>query len=156
MSKTIVASQGRPVFHFRSTSMNSTFLPPGAMLGDATLDAMHGLVFDSLARTLALPAEQFPAAYDDVVKGMEADFRREEELMETFECPDAKLHRAQHARMLAGLHHAASALMRGDGLPARHALHALADWLPFHIATLDRHLLRVMREHEQAEGVPAA
>lgn len=136
--------------------MQTTSLPADAMLGDPTLDAMHGLIFDNLARTLALPAEQFPAAYDEVVKGMEADFRSEEELMETFQCPDAKLHRAQHARMLAGLHHAASALMRGDGLPARHALHALAEWLPFHIATLDRHLLRVMREHEQADNASAA
>lgn len=130
--------------------MNSPFLPPDATLGDSTLDAVHGLIFDTLIRTRELPPETFPAAYDELVKGMETDFRREEQLMESFPYPGAAQHRAQHARMLAGMHHAAAALMQGDCTPARRALAALTDWLPIHISTMDRYLLRALREHQQA------
>ena len=129
--------------------MELSSLPMEAVLGDATFDAAHGLVFAELHETLALPREQFPDAYHKVVAAMEMDFRREEELMETTQCADAAQHRAQHARMLAGLHHAAAALMQGDDAPAYEALNALVDWLPFHIATQDRHLLRAMREQER-------
>jgi hemerythrin-like metal-binding protein len=77
---------------------------------------------------------------------IELDFRSEEQLMETFQCADVHLHREQHARMLAGLHHAEASLQQGDERPARRALAALADWLPLHIATQDRHLVRALRK----------
>lgn len=125
--------------------MKPTDLPTEAMLNDPALDAAHELVFTVLETTLALPGQQFPDAYHQLVDSIEADFRHEDQLMETFQCPDAASHRAQHARMLAGLHHAASALMQGDAQPARQALAALRDWLPFHIATQDRHLSRRFR-----------
>lgn len=125
--------------------MKPASLPPDAVLGEPSLDTAHGLVFDMLLKTLALPEGRFAVAYTDVVTGIESDFRQEEQLMETFQCPDAALHREQPARMLAGLHHAASALLCGDQLPAHQALNALVEWLPFHIATQDRHLLRAAR-----------
>lgn len=130
--------------------MEQRSLPADAVLGDPTLDTAHGQTFAALVKTLALPEDQFAAAYADVVDSIEFDFRQEEELMDSFQCPDAALHRAQHARMLAGLHHAASALMQGDAEPARRALRALVDWLPFHIVTQDRHLLRAMRQSRPA------
>lgn len=130
--------------------MTSSYLPPAATLGDPSLDTAHGLVFEILEKTLQLPGEAFPPAFHEVVRGMEMDFRREEHLMDTFQCPDARLHREQHARMLAGLHHAEAALLRGDDGPAHNALTALVDWLPFHIATQDRLLLRALRESQAA------
>jgi hemerythrin-like metal-binding protein len=132
--------------------MKQSFLPLGAVLGDPAIDTAHDLVFEVLQKTLQLPVEQFRTSYGEVVKGMEMDFRREEELMENFQCPDSRLHREQHARMLAGLHHAGSALQQGDDQQAYLALHALAEWLPFHIATQDRHLLRAVRERRPGQS----
>ena len=109
------------------------------------LDALHTHLFDLIGRALPLPPGQFAPVFRELVATVEADFRREEELMETFQCSDAHLHREQHARMQAGLHHAAAALEQGDTLPARQALAALRDWLPIHIETQDRHLLRAAR-----------
>lgn len=135
--------------------MEQQSLPIDAVLGDPALDTAHGQTFALLTKTLELPDEQFAAAFGDVVDGIESDFRHEEQLMETFQCSDAALHREQHARMLAGLHHAASALMQGDAEPARRALRALVDWLPFHIVTQDRHLLRSVRNGKRAAPLPA-
>lgn len=134
--------------------MEQRFLPAEAVLGEPTLDTAHGLTFELLLNTLRLQDQQFAAAFGGVVDGIEADFRQEEQLMESFECPDAALHRAQHARMLAGLHHAESALMQGDHEPAYQALQALVDWLPFHIATQDRHLVRALRAVRTAAAAP--
>jgi len=125
--------------------MTCSYLPAAAMLDDPSLNAIHGLVFEILEKTLQLPEARFSEAFGEVVKGIEMDFHREETLMETFQCPDARLHREQHARMLAGLHHAGAALAKGDHEPAHRALAALAEWLPFHIATQDRHLVRSLR-----------
>lgn len=106
------------------------------------LDQLHDRLLDMAVRALALPSEEFPSAFAHLVANIELDFRFEERLMEHFECPDAHLHREQHARMLAGLHHAAAALDQEDPIPAQRALAALRDWLPYHIDTQDRHLLR--------------
>jgi hemerythrin len=130
--------------------MNTSSLPVDATLGDAAFDIAHGLIFDTLVQALGLPPEKFARAYGDIVKDVEADFRSEEQLMEACQCPDAALHRAQHGRILSCLHHGASALLQGNALPARRAVSALADWLPWHITTLDRRLLRAAREHELA------
>ncbi|XLZ70911.1 hemerythrin family protein [Massilia sp. SR12] len=108
----------------------------------AALDQLHDRLLDMAVRALALPPEQFTAAFTQLVANIELDFRFEEQLMERFDCADAHLHREQHARMLAGLHHAAATLEQGDPLPAQRALSALREWLPFHIDTQDRHLLR--------------
>lgn len=106
------------------------------------LDQLHDKLLDMAARALLLPDAQFPSAFAQLVAEIELDFRIEEQLMDSFDCPDAHQHREQHARMLAGLHHSAAALEQGDPLPAQHALAALREWLPFHIDTQDRHLLR--------------
>ena len=135
--------------------MNPSYLPAAAMLEEPSLDAIHGLIFEILTKTLALPNDQFAAGYGEVVNGIEMDFRREEHLMDAFQCPDAHLHREQHARMLAGLHHAGSALQQGDTIPAHRALAALAEWLPFHIATQDRHLVRALRARERCASQPS-
>jgi hemerythrin-like metal-binding protein len=109
------------------------------------LDALHDRLFALIARAQALPACELRGVFPELVATIEADFRYEEDLMDTFQCADAHLHREQHARMQAGLHHAAAAMEHGDHRPAQLALAALRDWLPVHIATQDRHLLHSPR-----------
>lgn len=129
--------------------MTPSHLPPAALLNEPLLDAAHERIFAALEQTRQVSQERFPAAYAALVAHIEADFRHEEELMERFQCADAHLHREQHARMLAGLHHAAADLLQGLDGSAQRALDTLADWLPFHIATQDRHLLATLREGGQ-------
>lgn len=121
--------------------MHSTPLPD-ASPHQQDLDRLHAQLAAMIERALALPANQLTLPFRELVATVEADFRSEEQLMDSFECPEHLLHREQHARMQAGLHHAAAALEQGDPLPARQAMAALREWLPFHIATQDRHLLR--------------
>lgn len=106
------------------------------------LEQLHQRLSRSIDDALAQPPPQFARHFHAIVALAETDFRREEALMETFACADRSLHREQHARMLAGLHHAAAALDQGDPAPAAQALDALRQWLVFHGATLDRHLQR--------------
>jgi hemerythrin-like metal-binding protein len=114
-------------------------------LDSKQLDAMHDHIFARLRQTQSLAGEAFSASFTELVAAIEQDFRREEQLMETFQCPDSHQHREQHARMQSGLHHAAATLMHGDDGPAREALSALEDWLPYHISTQDRHLVSALR-----------
>lgn len=110
------------------------------------LEHMHRQLFDQIDTALALPPGECRAAYHSLVAQVEQDFRQEEQWMEACQCTDAHLHREQHARMQAGLHHAAAALDQGEPGPARQALAALRAWLPFHIASQDLHLLHAMRQ----------
>lgn len=105
------------------------------------LDQLHAQLDAMVLRAQSLPAGELAPAFHQLVAAIEADFRGEEQLMECFDCADSHQHREQHARMLSGLHHAASALDQGDALPAQQALSDLRAWLPFHIETQDRHLL---------------
>jgi len=111
------------------------------ILGEPSLDAAHRALFATLARLAALPPADFTPAFDDCVDAMERDFRAEDLLMEAFDLPMLPAHREQHARMLAGLHHAAAALARGNAGPARHAVALLREWLPLHIETMDKGLV---------------
>ncbi len=117
-------------------------MPPGSR---EHLDQLHERLFDMIDALLAQPAGSFGAAYHQMVAALEQDFRHEEHWMEHYQCADAHQHREQHARMQAGLHHAAAALEQGNPAPARQAAAALREWLPFHIASQDRNLLLAMR-----------
>jgi hemerythrin-like metal-binding protein len=107
-------------------------------------DDAHQRIFAELEHSLALPDAALLPAFTRLVATIECDFRHEEALMESFQCADMHLHREQHARIQAGLHHADSALRQGDSTAARRALTALAEWLPLHIATQDRQLVRAL------------
>jgi hemerythrin len=145
----------RQPFTPRSIPMKPSSLPPEALLDDPRFDTAHELAFDALFRTLDTPPEDFPAAYRDVVKGVESDFRDEEDLMDAIGYAGVALHRAHHAHILSGLHHAEAALMVGDCGPARRALETLVQWLPVHITTQDRSLVRAFRAHERNAAQPA-
>jgi len=109
------------------------------------LDQLHDHLFEMIEALLAQPAGSFAGAYHRLVATIEQDFRQEEAWMDSCQCENAHQHREQHARMQAGLHHAAAALEQGDPSQARQAAQALREWLPFHIATQDRHLLHAPR-----------
>jgi hemerythrin len=109
------------------------------------LEQRHDKLFQLIDQALAQPLDQLGPQFRDVVASIDEDFRHEEQLMDTFECADSSLHREQHARMQAGLHHAAAALDQGDPVPAVRALGALRKWLVFHVTTQDRHLQRQLR-----------
>jgi hemerythrin len=117
-------------------------LQPNAefMLGEPSIDASHANLFAALARIPAQPSPDFSTAFNACVAAIERDFRAEEILMEEFGLPMPPAHLEQHARMLAGLHHAAAALAEGDARPASYAVALLGDWLPVHIGTMDRAL----------------
>jgi hemerythrin-like metal-binding protein len=105
--------------------------------GDAALDAAHQALYAELRRIALLPPPHFAVAFPVAVDLLERDFREEEDLMEQLSFPGLPCHREQHARALAGLHHAVAMLDEGDELPARHAIDLLVDWLALHIATMD-------------------
>lgn len=122
---------------------------------DQEYDDAHQRIFAELEHGLSLPDAALLPAFAQLVATIECDFRHEEALMETFQCADTHLHREQHARVQAGLHHAESALRQGDSAAARRALTALAQWLPYHVATQDRHLVRaLMRSASRPTGNP--
>lgn len=121
-------------------------MPPSTSAQRQQLDHLHQQLFELIDAALALPPGEYGAAYHHLVAQLEQDFRQEEQWMDTCQCADAHLHREQHARMQAGLHHAAAELERGEPGPARQALAALREWLPFHIASQDQHLLHAMQQ----------
>ena len=121
-------------------------MPPPPIAPQQELEHLHQQLFELIDATLALPSGQCRAAYHQLVARVGQDFRQEEQWMDACQCADAHLHREQHARMQAGLHHAGAALEQGEPGPARQALAALREWLPFHIASQDQHLLHAMQQ----------
>jgi len=121
-------------------------MQPSKPATQGQLDELHEPLFSMIDALLVQPAGSFGAAYHKLVAAMELDFRHEEQWMDSCQYPGAHQHREQHARMQAGLHHAASALEQGDPGPARQAACALREWLPFHIATQDQPLLMALRQ----------
>lgn len=110
------------------------------MLGNTAMDAAHWAVYGALSGLACTPGKAFRAAYMAFVAALERDFRLEEEAMELIGYQGLAVHREQHARALAGLHHAQAALDEGDPQPARHSVGLLAHWLPLHILTMDQAL----------------
>lgn len=108
-----------------------------ALTGNRSLDEEHQRLFADLARMTALEGASFAAACSAIIAGIEHDFRREEDLMESIDYPGLAPHREQHARVLGGLHHAEAALLHGDAAPARRCMDLLPKWLELHIATQD-------------------
>ncbi len=117
--------------------MITTSMPGVPLTGDKELDAAHHALYGELRHIAALPPAAFPAAFHAVVALLERDFREEEDLMERMLFPGLPSHREQHARALAGLHHAAARLGEGNEKPARHAIGLLLEWLELHIGTMD-------------------
>lgn len=65
--------------------------------------------------------------------------------MEACDLTNFKEHMEQHARMLAGLHACVSQVEAGELALGRQAITLLREWMPFHIATMDRELADEVR-----------
>lgn len=127
---------------------------PDLLLGEPVMDMAHRALYDTLGKLNFVPAADFAAAYHACVAALERDFREEEEAMERMRYAALRGHREQHARALAGLHHAAAALAEGDARPAHDAVDLLAEWLQLHITTMDRALVMALRRTQAATVRP--
>jgi hemerythrin len=102
-------------------------------LGIPLFDEAHQALAEQIAHLQARPDAEFGAGLEALIEALEADFRVEEELMETIDYPDLRNHREQHARVLATLH----SLRGGDLAGGRHAVGLILPWFHLHLATAD-------------------
>ena len=105
--------------------------------GVPALDRAHEKLFEELRQLGAATDDMFSDCLCRVVAIVEQDFGEEERLMEDIDFPAIGSHREQHARVLGGLHHAASRVMSGDIACGRDAVALLMQWLPVHVSTMD-------------------
>ena len=120
--------------------MESLRWMPEMALGVPEMDAAHEAFLDELQRLAAATDEEFAVGFGPMVATVERDFRDEEDMMEEIGDPGLHEHREQHARVLAGLHHAEPYVMRGDIEAGRAVVRLLAHWFMVHLSTLDRAL----------------
>jgi hemerythrin len=105
--------------------------------GVPALDRAHERLFAELRQLAAAADEMFSDCLCRVIAIVEQDFGDEERLMDDIDFPAIGSHREQHARVLGGLHHAASRVMSGDIACGRDAVALLMQWLPVHVSTMD-------------------
>jgi hemerythrin-like metal-binding protein len=113
--------------------------------GIPSMDDSHHQLLAELDEIAKANDQEFAHWYPQLIAAMEQDFRVEEGMMEACNLRSWQAHMEQHARMLAGLHAAVSSVESGDLLSGREAVGLLRQWLPFHIATMDRELAEQAR-----------
>lgn len=106
-------------------------------LGVPAMDNAHRAFVAELNRLASAPDDRFAAGFHALIASMERDFREEEELMEAIGFPGVQAHSEQHARVLGGMHHAASRVMEGDLATGRGAVEFLQQWFRLHLSTMD-------------------
>lgn len=116
-----------------------------------TYDPLHTALLDQIFRTTASRRETFPREFSVLADRLEEDFRASEDMLEALGCASVTMHREQHARVLADLHRAISALMDSKGTLAAQALRELGQWLPHHLEMLDAELAQAA-----GRGLPLA
>ncbi|MES2150955.1 MAG: hemerythrin domain-containing protein [Pseudomonadota bacterium] len=109
-------------------------------LGVETMDASHRKLCTALEHAGRAADADFADAYTALVQAVERDFREEEVMMEAMAFPALHAHLEQHARVLAGLHHADPFVQDGDPALGREALALLPQWFALHHASMDRQL----------------
>jgi len=117
--------------------MKQEMFPPIPMLGVASMDTSHRVLFDAVEQVLNAPDAKFTEFYSMLVASIERDFAAEEQLMEEIDFSGLPAHREQHARVLGGLHISESRVRAGDITIGREALTFLLPWLQVHIPTMD-------------------
>ena len=120
--------------------MESFAWSPELVLGIPEMDMAHQALLVQLQRLASGPDHTFAVGFGALIDSLERDFREEEAVMERLGDPGLHEHREQHARVLAGLHHADPHVMGGDIEAGRGALRLLAHWFYDHLNTLDRAL----------------
>ena len=113
---------------------------PALALGIPQMDMAHHALLVQMQRLADGPDNKFADGFGALIDSLERDFREEEEVMEQICDAGLHEHREQHARVLAGLHHADPHVMAGDIEAGRGALRLLAFWFYDHLDTLDRAL----------------
>ncbi len=114
---------------------------PYLALGNRNIDNAHKALVPVLAQVGQVPDAQLSTAMWGLVARLEVDFRAEETMMESIECPELRPHREQHARLLGTLHGAAAAAENGAFDEARSVAALLPHWFMFHLATMDQSLV---------------
>jgi acetoacetyl-CoA reductase len=110
---------------------------PQMALGVAEIDASHRALIAQLAQARSAPDAAFENALQALIVALESDFREEETLMEAIDFPGIRLHREQHARVLAALHQVVPQVMQGDHAQARKAVELIPSWFMLHLTTMD-------------------
>ncbi|TFV87293.1 hypothetical protein E4K72_22645 [Oxalobacteraceae bacterium OM1] len=107
------------------------------VLGMPAMDESHHRLADELNAIGLVRDQEFVEWYPPLVAAIERDFREEELLMEVVGVESFQAHVEQHARMLSALHHAAPRVQAGEVALGRQVVAELAEWLRFHIASMD-------------------
>jgi len=103
-------------------------------LGVPAMDDAHRGLFYMLAQLQDASDEEFMDGSQELMRALEADLRAEDELMAQHAYEGREAHVAEHARIMACLHHAMEA---EDRCQARRAMRLLPIWLQAHMNTLD-------------------
>jgi hemerythrin len=106
-------------------------------LGMKRLDAAHQAFFDKLEALRDVDDARFGAAFGALVASVEADFQEEDALMDEIDYAGVKVHREQHARILATLHQVNARVMADEIGVGREAVGLLPHWFMLHLSTMD-------------------
>ena len=116
--------------------------PNDITLGIPEMDDAHKELFYMLAQLQDASDEDFASGSQELMRALEEDLRAEDELMTAAGYARRAEHTAEHARIMACLHHAMEAEDRAHG---RKAIRLLAVWLQAHMDTMDVALAVALR-----------
>ena len=121
-------------------------------LGVGDIDDAHRALLEMINALLDGSDGDVLQGMDPLVDMLERDFREEEMQMEQVEYMGTRIHREQHARVLAALHR----VPEGDVAAARAALILLPQWFSLHLSTFDSALAAAIARHAVALAKPGA
>ncbi len=136
--------------------MLHTTWPSDSLLGMPLLDQLHYDLIVTIDRLASAQDHEFSSGYRALVRQMEQAFETEEQWMEEINFQSLKVHREQHARVLAALHNVHGRVMNGELSLGREVIRELLpQWFAFHISTMDATLARSMQTMlAQAAWIP--
>lgn len=119
----------------------------------ATHFTRHGppQILDELVRLDTCPDDQYCTAFNRFVALVEKTFRDEEATMEEIAYDGLRLHREQHAYVLAALHKVAQQVMQGNTDTGRIVTILFKDWLHVHTDTLDKQFAHALHSDEESD-----
>lgn len=114
---------------------------PEASSNLMAISTLHQDLGNALKSAAVADEIEFNERLRKLIEKLETMFTTEEAWMEKIDFPALPAYREQHARVLAGLHHAHAAAIAGRSETARKAVRKLLPlWLPWHMATMDNAL----------------
>jgi hemerythrin-like metal-binding protein len=112
-------------------------------LGVGEMDDAHRALLEMINALLDGSDNVVLQGMEPLVDMLERDFREEEMQMEHVDYSGVRIHREQHARVLAALHR----IPEGDVTAARSALILLPQWFSLHLSTFDSALAAALARH---------